>query len=194
MILGHRGIVLKLAKKYRSADHDAFEDLIGEGELALCEAAGSYSDKERSCRFSSYAYYRVQASIVKHIRKDGPFSKSEWEGRKQHEATKKVEAELLQRESTGRSTPTLVELADVCGEKAVREWYRAMLTRCPEGEVPPIGPVNGDRVDRRTLPKPAQMVVQGILDGATLGQMAVEWAVPRCEIEQHARMAVEHLN
>lgn len=194
MILGHRGIVLKLAKKYRSGDRDAFEDLIGEGELALCEAAGTFPDKERSCRFSSYVYYRVQAAIVKHLRKDGPFSKSEWEGRKQYEATKKVESELADRQSRGRPVPTLVELADVCGERATREWYSAMLTRCPELEMLPIGPVNGDRLDRRRLPKPTQMVVQAIMDGATLGQMAVEWSRPRSEIEQHARLAMDQLN
>jgi len=194
MILGHRGVVLKLAKKYRSKDHDAFEDLIGEGELALCEAAGSFPKRDRACRFSSYAYLRVQAAIVRHIRQDGSFSLTEWEGRKQYEAARKVEAELAERERTGRSIPALVELADVCGERVVSEWYGSMMTRCSESHIPPIGPVNGDRVDRRRLPKPTQMVMQALVDGATLGQVSVEWGRSRDEIRQHAVLALDHLS
>lgn len=181
IILEHRRIVFKLAMRHRPNDQD---ELIGEGEVALCEAAATYPEKDRACRFSTYAHIRVNAQMIKFMRVDFQWTRTEWEGRKTHESKRLIESEVEKRRSEGKPPPTIVELADVCGQDAVDRW---LDTKNAVGvEYLHTAPVNGHRVDERRLPKPTQLVMQALSEGASVGEIAMEWKQPRQEIEQRA--------
>ena len=183
IILGHRGIVFKLASRHRR-NYDDMAELVGEGEVSLCEAALTYPEKERGCRFSTYAHLRVHASMIRFKRVDFEFSRSEWEGRKASESKRLITEEVDRLESEGKPPPAIRELADVCGDDAVSRWLEER-----EGVSTDhlhTQPVNGHRVDARRLPKPTQLVLQALSDGASVGEIADDWHPPRQEIYSHA--------
>jgi RNA polymerase sigma-32 factor len=69
LVVQWRGIVVKIARRYYK---DIPEDVIQEGYLGLCIAAGRF-DPSQGFKFATYAQYWVKALILDHmIRNHGP--------------------------------------------------------------------------------------------------------------------------
>jgi len=62
VIESHLGIVASLARRYSRAWGVPFEDLYGEGALALVQAVDNY-DPDRGMQFSTYATWWIKAAI-----------------------------------------------------------------------------------------------------------------------------------
>jgi|GEM_PF-5034009 RNA polymerase sigma factor (sigma-70 family) len=115
MITGHRNLVFTVAHRQHGISLDTHEELVSEGELALCQAAEYYRDSQPRCRFSTYAYRRITRAVIGHLRTDGPVSRTEWSARVE-KAVRGEADELAQ--AVGR-TPSTHELIDALGAKRV---------------------------------------------------------------------------
>ncbi|MHB8971785.1 MAG: sigma-70 family RNA polymerase sigma factor [Pirellulaceae bacterium] len=81
-----------------SADLD---DLVAYGELGLAQAAGNF-DAEKGCRFSTFAYYRIQGAIYDGLSKMSWTSRSEYQRlRSDQLANEALMADAAQNASTG---------------------------------------------------------------------------------------------
>ncbi len=121
-VTGHLGIVFDLAKRHCNGDGvEMLQELVGEGELALCEAAKNFPRESLSCRFSTYAYLRITRAMVTYRRMEGSvpgvLPESEWAVRLAQKARQNWEAlvDFVQREEG--KTPTREECAWVYEEK-----------------------------------------------------------------------------
>lgn len=121
-VTGHLGMVFDLAKRHCNGDDtEMLQELTGEGELALCEAAKKFPHEALPCRFSTYAYLRITRAMVTYRRMEGVvpgiLPESEWAVRLAQKARQHWEelVAFVQREE-GRP-PTREECAWVFEEK-----------------------------------------------------------------------------
>ena len=185
-------MVFKLATKHkRSVDHQ--DELVGIGNVALCEAADTFPEKPRKCRFSTYAYQRIEASMIHSFRTSkGVLSSTEWEGRtdsrKQRQWT-----QLAQ--DLGRE-PTMEEFSFVYGEE-----IHVQPTETPVESIDAeysVKPVNGHDVDMERMPLFARIVVQEVSYGMTSGDVLMEasqnLSIPPSEVRDVLRYASDYIH
>tara|TARA_Y100001951_G_scaffold34334_1_gene27036 strand:+ start:742 stop:1395 length:654 start_codon:yes stop_codon:yes gene_type:complete len=191
LVLTFNNMVFKIAKKHsRGADH--YDDLIGTGNLALCESAITYGEKERSCSFSTFAYKRIEASIIHSLRTTkGQLSSTEWEGRR-HAVLQRQYKELSQ--ELGRD-PTMQEYEFVYGEQyqenikevEVEEIDREMFVR----------PENGSNLDYARMPEFAKVVVQEICDGTgsdIVAEVSSNLSIGTAEVKEVIQIASKYIH
>lgn len=99
-ITAHQGVVYKLAARYSPKNSGgpsvvSFEDLVGDGQLALCESPYAYLKKygpEGPCKFITFAYNRVRVAMISRLRTDETVQKTEWRARLIAAANKEYDA------------------------------------------------------------------------------------------------------
>ncbi|HET6278508.1 MAG TPA: RNA polymerase sigma factor RpoD/SigA, partial [Candidatus Polarisedimenticolia bacterium] len=69
LVRSHLGFVVKVAREYRNMGL-SFEDLLGEGNLGLIEAANHF-DPGRGTRFITYAVWWIRKSILRALSRQG---------------------------------------------------------------------------------------------------------------------------
>lgn len=67
LILSYRPMVYWLAKKYK-VSYSTYPDLIQEGMIALIKAVDGF-DISRNNRFSTYAYYKINGSLINFLQR-----------------------------------------------------------------------------------------------------------------------------
>lgn len=67
LILSYRPMVYWLAKKFK-VSYNAYPDLIQEGMIALIKAVDGF-DISRNNRFSTYAYYKINGSLINFLQR-----------------------------------------------------------------------------------------------------------------------------
>ena len=189
LIIGHRGLVFKLSEKH-GHDTEHKQELSSVGDLALCEATRSFVGKERSCRFSTFAYTRIEASMINSLRtfSCGILSATEWEGRSDARLRRQWK-ELAQ--DLGRD-PTLDEFAFVYEEDIYEKPVPTGLELIDVEKSYP--PVNGNRLDMEKLPKHVRQVVDEVSYGASLGEVAMSVSAPREEIHDLLTLAARFIH
>lgn len=189
LIIGHRGLVFKLAEKH-GHDSEHKQELSSVGDLALCEATRSFVGKERSCRFSTFAYTRIEASMIQSLRTSsgGILSSTEWEGRSDARL-KRQWKDLTQ--DLGRE-PTLDEFAFVYEEDIYEKPIPTGLKSVDMEKFQP--PVNGSKIDFEKLPKHIRQIVDEVSYGASLGEVATSVSAPREEIHGLLSLAVRFIH
>lgn len=189
LIIGHRGLVYKLAEKHgHDADHKI--ELSSVGDLALCEAARSFVGKSKNCRFSTFAYTRIEASMIHALRTSsgGVLSSTEWEGRSDARLRRQWK-DLTQ--DLGRE-PTLDEFAFVYDEHIYSKPIPTELEAVDMEKSQ--APVNGNRIDFEKLPKHIRQVVDEVSYGASLGEVANNVSAPREEIRGLLTLAIQFIH
>lgn len=78
-ITGHSSMVHDLAHDLARND-DQYPELVGEGEVALCEAATEFVVGNFRCQFTTFAYPRVRRAMISYQRTEDGMS-SEWRAR-----------------------------------------------------------------------------------------------------------------
>jgi RNA polymerase sigma factor (sigma-70 family) len=196
LVTGHQGLVFDLAKKYFSRDGAGqvpYSELVSEGNLALCEAVDGYQGTQPDCRFSTYAYRRIEAALISRLRTDGLVARTEWQARTSQEARRNF-TKLTHRLDR---PPTVEEFIYVYGEHQGEclqqncyyvELELGSTERTPEPMISPPdeGPVD-DPVEAMgtvyvELPMASRMLVTALSGGATVGEVALQWERPREEI------------
>jgi len=186
-----RNMVYKIAKKHaRNSDH--FDDLVGTGNLALCESATKFGEKERTCRFSTFAYQRIEASIIHSLRTTkGSMSSTEWEGRK-HSQLQRQYVDLSQ--ELGRE-PTMQEFEFVYGEQFHQNVSEVAIEEI-DREIY-IKPINGSDIDYAKMPEFAKVVIQEIYNGTTsdiLGEVSMNLSISKDEVKEVIKIAAEYIH
>jgi RNA polymerase sigma factor (sigma-70 family) len=191
LILGHRNMIFNLAKKHaRSPEHK--QDLIGIGSVALCESVETFVGKKQACRFSTYAYQRIDAAIIHSLRTSkGVLSATEWEGRTDSRLQRQY-TELAQ--ELGRE-PTLQEFSFVYGEEMHEQPQETGLEYVDSERS--VQPLNGYNVDFERMPSFARIIVDEIQHGASsnvLAEVSANLSVSECEIQQVLQIAREYIH
>lgn len=180
-VTAHLGMVYDLAKVYTNGGgQEQFNDLVGDGELALCEAGREYVEQDIDCRFSTYAFVRIERAMVTRRRTDGGVS-TEWLARTCQAARESLDRLQARFAEFGIDRPpTPDELAyvegtyhdDVTDEDVRRQCERLLGTpkfvEIDEGaSYSHALPLQTDATDRsfaRQLPPTTRHVWTGLLD------------------------------
>ena len=184
MILSHQPIVGSTARQYVNGGGESqYEELRGEGNVALCEAIEDYQIEDRTYRFGAFAKVSVRRAIVHFTRtSEGTVKKPEWETRKEQRVLRDVEALRLK---LGRN-PTHEEVSFEYGDFVADTWSHLhdgpdyvevqtnMLTVDPL-ELPP-----------ETPPPHIRTLLKELSEGASLGQLADSWQCPREQLKEDA--------
>ena len=138
MIMGHRGIVLELAKRFRCS-HDHYEDLISIGDVELCGCVDQFREKVPDCCFSTFAYRRVHSAIVNDLRTEN--GRNSYEGR----IDARVNNHWTELSDELGRTPTIEEFTFIFGETEAKAYYTQhehipLEEVSSYGEKSPIGP------------------------------------------------------
>jgi len=184
MILSHQSIVTKTAGQYvNGGGQTQFEELQGEGNLALCESIVLYMEKDPACRFGAFAKISVRRAVVQFTRtSEGAVTKPEWETKKECKVLKDVEN---LRKKLGR-TPSHEEVVFAFGNAAADSWMR--LHDGPEYiEVQPSTiVVDPPALPLGTPPSHIRTLLNELSEGASLGQLADNWHCPRDQLREDA--------
>jgi RNA polymerase sigma-32 factor len=135
LLASHLRLVVAISKRY--AGRTSMEDLIGEGNLGLMEAARRF-DVSRDNRFSTYAAWWVRARVRRFALANRRIvgAPSTRNARRVLSGVRKAEAKLMQRE--GR-VPHRLEVAE---ELNVREQDVAMVEAALSGRDLALGPTS----------------------------------------------------
>ncbi len=117
-VTGHLGMVFALAKKHCNGDSaEVFNDLVGEGKLALCEAAKEFPPKRLPCKFSTYVHIRINRAMVSLRRSDNMIQGSEWSVRMAQKARRNWDELVQFFEHEEGHAPTAEDFSFVFGEQ-----------------------------------------------------------------------------
>jgi len=184
MIMSHKPIVGSTARQYvNGGGQIQFEELQGEGHVALCEAVETYQIEDRTYRFGAYAKISVRRAIVQFTRtREGTVTKPEWETKKERKVLKDVE---ILRRDLGRN-PTHEEVAFAHGIAAADSWER--LHDGPEyiDVKPSTIIVDPPELPQETPPAHIRTLLKELSEGASLGQLAEVWQCPREQLKEDA--------
>ena len=183
MVTGNMGMVNKLAVKMANGKQRYLrEDLMSEGKVALALAVDEYKEDERSkvrgTRFGTRAYLRIRAAMIEHLRRQaGPVALTKHGSQKLAQAMRDFN-EMCQKAG---KVPSLQEFAFKYGDDAAELVYANDAMHEPVESVEEN--LHADFfMDMQSLPPATREVVQAISDGATLGEIAQTWDVPRKEL------------
>jgi RNA polymerase sigma factor (sigma-70 family) len=191
-ITAHMRMVYKLAHQYtpKRDDHRiTFEELVGDGNLALCESLHQYVEKYTNnpdCKFSTFAYNRIRAALISRLRTDETVEKTEWRARCIHISNKLYDemAEML-----GRS-PTYTEFEDKHGKRKADIVFMGRHDYVDTEEAMDLSEDIGvimeelhEKIEYKRLPLSARVVLKELTNGSTLGQVTTEWNIDRQEVK-----------
>ncbi len=149
------------------------DDLVAYGELGLAQAAKKF-DPDQGCRFTTFAYYRIQGAIY-----DG-LSKMSWASRPQYQRLRREQAanEALMADSEQNAATGTQSLAENAGWMGAVTGKLAMVYFVTRGEP------QGGGVRDSTVEDPAVVPASDIVALREIGQKLRELIDQLPEVEQ----------
>ena len=184
MIMSHQQIVSKTARQYvNGGGQIQFEELSGEGHVALCEAIQQYRQEKRTYRFGAFAKVSVRRAIIQYTRtREGTVTKPEAESKRERKILKDVERLRVKL----NRNPTYEEVSFEFGLAAADAWERlhdgpeyVEFTNSTVTSPPPDLP-------KDKPPSHVRVLLESLSDGASLGELADEWGCPREMLKEDA--------
>lgn len=178
-----------------------FQDLAGDGHLALCEASQKYLENfgfSGPCKFTTFAYQRVHSAMVKRLRTDEMVEKTEWRARRVYGSQKLLDdmAHVL-----GRA-PTYNEVVEAHGEKEADIAFYGQQHYVPDDQVAEEGEdivelleEVHNRIEYNSLPLSTRIVLRELSSGnGTLGEITTAWDIDREEVRDSLYDAYQRIN